>query len=322
MGLKKIYFEEKRMSLQKKYYIGEFSEITGISKRMLRHYDKIGLFCPVDLNESNGYRFYCDDQIVDLNKIQYLRDIGFTLSQVKDLLSKPIELSNFLEILKEKELMLDRESDEIKSSLLLTKRTILHLENQSSKIYPSINQLLDIEGSMTMENKGIQAVDLNKLMNRDLFMEKIEDILKFDKEDHYHFLTFDIDNFMHVNDFDGYAVGDAVIQHVISTIVTIMNPLIEESETENFVSRLGGDECSVFLKNVEDEKVIKYVDRIFESIRNYDFREIGCQRKITITCGVAHGNKPVHVAHLKDQSSKALMDSKRSGRDKYKVINY
>ncbi len=48
----------------KNYLIGEFSERSGISKRMLRHYDKLDLFSPIALNEENGYRHYCEDQMI------------------------------------------------------------------------------------------------------------------------------------------------------------------------------------------------------------------------------------------------------------------
>lgn len=311
--------------MEKKYLIGEFSDISGISKRMLRHYDKLDLLTPIAFDEENGYRYYHENQIQDLSKIQFLRDLGFTLTSIRTLRSTPIELDTFLELLKDNEVVLTKDSDEIKSKLLLTKRTILHLKKQSSLTISSIQQLLDLEGGIFMnDQKNIQIeekVDLKGLMNRDIFVERIEEILNEDQNDHYHFITFDIDNFMHVNDFDGYEVGDSVIQNIFSIIIRGMNPLMIRSMDENLITRLGGDECSIFLKNADDKMVMTHVDDVFSQIRTFDFSKIGCSRKISVSCGIAHGKKPIHVALLKDLSAKALIEAKRNGRDQYVIVS-
>ncbi|MCD4714532.1 MAG: diguanylate cyclase [Clostridiales bacterium] len=308
----------------KNYLIGEFSERSGISKRMLRHYDKLDLFSPIALNEENGYRYYCEDQMIELRKIQFLKDLGFTLSTIKELLSKPVNLLEFLDLLKDREVELTKESDVIKSSLLLLKRSILHLEKQSPSSFPSINQLLDLEGSIMMsvesQKKMVEKVDLKQLMNRDVFMEKMEEVLDKDRNDLYHFITFDIDNFMHVNDFDGYDVGDAVILNVFSMIVREMEESMEKISDEMLISRLGGDECSIFLKNADHLKVIESVESIFSAIGSFDFASIGCGRQISVSCGITETVKPVHVAQMKDQSFKALIEAKRNGRSQYKIM--
>lgn len=308
----------------KNYLIGEFSERSGISKRMLRHYDKLNLFSPIALNEENGYRYYCEDQMVELRKIQFLKDLGFTLATIKELLCKPVDLFEFLDLLKDREVELTKESDVIKSSLLLLKRSILHLEKQSPSSFPSINQLLDLEGSIMMsvekQKKIVGKVDFKQLMNRDVFMERIEEILDKDRNDLYHFITFDIDNFMHVNDFDGYEVGDAVISSVFSIIIRESEEAIRQISEEMLISRLGGDECSIFIKNADHLKLIESVESIFSAIRSFDFSSIGCGRQITISCGITETVKPIHMAQMKDQSFKALMEAKRGGRNQYKII--
>mgnify|MGYP000023241084 CR=1 FL=1 len=42
--------------------IGEFSKLTRISIRMLRHYDEIGLLVPENVDEFTGYRYYSEEQ--------------------------------------------------------------------------------------------------------------------------------------------------------------------------------------------------------------------------------------------------------------------
>lgn len=310
----------------KKFTIGEFSEITGISKRMLRHYDKLNLFCPSEVNEDNGYRLYGQDQIVLLEKIQFLRTLGFSLVDIREIISSPIDLSDFLELLKDKEIILSKDEDEIKSSLLATRRMINLLEGHASKLFPSVSTLLDWERSLTVTNqkKSLESplVDLKSFMNRDYFVEKIEEILNSDQGDHYHFITFDIDKFMRVNDEDGYEVGDKVILYTISLIYHQIKALLEDNSGDQLTCRLGGDEFSVFLKNQSHDRVMKHIENALEAVRNFDYKEVGSSQEITISCGVGHGEKPDHVETLKHLSGKALMEAKRKGRDGYFVIEY
>jgi diguanylate cyclase (GGDEF)-like protein len=308
----------------KKFTIGEFSEITGISKRMLRHYDKLNLFCPSDVNEDNGYRLYSQDQIALLEKIQFLRTLGFSLVDIREIMSSPINLNDFLEILKDKEINLSKDEDEIKSSLLATRRMINLLEGHASKLFPSVSKLLDWERSLTVTNQKISSplVDLKSFMNRDYFVEKIEEILNSDQGDHYHFITFDIDRFMRVNDEDGYEVGDKVILYTISLIYHQMKDLLEDNKGDQLTCRLGGDEFSVFLKNKNHDLVIKHVENALEAVRNFDYKDIGSSQEITASCGVACGEKPDHVETLKHLSGKALMEAKRKGRNGYFLIEY
>ena len=45
------------------FEIGDFSKLSSISIRMLRHYDKVELLQPVKVDELSGYRFYSADQL-------------------------------------------------------------------------------------------------------------------------------------------------------------------------------------------------------------------------------------------------------------------
>lgn len=66
--------------------IGEFSKLMKISTRMLRYYDENGLLSPAKVNEQTGYRMYGNKEVERLNKIQYLRELGFSVEETKDLL--------------------------------------------------------------------------------------------------------------------------------------------------------------------------------------------------------------------------------------------
>ena len=68
--------------------IGEFSRLGRVSSRMLRHYDALGLLCPETVGE-NGYRYYQQEQLARLLKLQRLQGYGFSLAEVKELLELP-----------------------------------------------------------------------------------------------------------------------------------------------------------------------------------------------------------------------------------------
>ncbi len=64
------------------FKIGEFSKLTQVSVRMLRYYDETGLLKPAQVNKYTGYRMYSVEQIENLNKILFLRDVGFNVSEI------------------------------------------------------------------------------------------------------------------------------------------------------------------------------------------------------------------------------------------------
>ncbi len=73
------------------FRIGEFSKLTQVSVRMLRYYDEAGLLKPVEVDKWTGYRMYSVEQIPVLNRIIYLRDSGFGVSEIADVLDKSEE---------------------------------------------------------------------------------------------------------------------------------------------------------------------------------------------------------------------------------------
>ena len=66
--------------------IGEFSRLSRVTPRMLRHYDALGLLHPEAIGE-NGYRYYRQEQLSALVRIQWPKDYGFSLQEVGLLLA-------------------------------------------------------------------------------------------------------------------------------------------------------------------------------------------------------------------------------------------
>lgn len=81
--------------------IGDLARHTGVSVRMLRHYDALGLVAPERVDPSTGYRWYAVSQIGRVHSLLALKDLGFTLEQCGALLDDRVpveELSGMLRL--------------------------------------------------------------------------------------------------------------------------------------------------------------------------------------------------------------------------------
>lgn len=71
--------------MEKLYSTGEFAKMAGVTLRTIRYYDKIGLLKPKTILD-NGYRRYCNHDLITLQKILSLKELGFSLEEIYPLI--------------------------------------------------------------------------------------------------------------------------------------------------------------------------------------------------------------------------------------------
>ena len=117
------------MSYKTKLKIGEFSSLMQVTVKTLRHYEQKGLLTPDEVDEWTGYRYYNIFQMLRLNSIRQLQQLGFTLDEIKNLFDDESHIPS-VEQLTEK-----IEETERQLKLLITRRNqLLELIDSRKKI--------------------------------------------------------------------------------------------------------------------------------------------------------------------------------------------
>jgi DNA-binding transcriptional MerR regulator len=72
-----------------KLSIGDFSRMTYLSVKALRHYHDVGVLEPAEIDPANGYRFYLPSQVGMAQMIRRLRELGMPLDEVRSIVLAP-----------------------------------------------------------------------------------------------------------------------------------------------------------------------------------------------------------------------------------------
>jgi DNA-binding transcriptional MerR regulator/effector-binding domain-containing protein len=114
--------------------IGDFARLAGVSVRMLRHYDALGLLRPAHVDPASGYRSYSAAQLDRANRLVALKDLGFSLEDCGRLLGDdvPVEQLRGMLRLRRAELAAQIDADRVRLEQVEHRLRMIEKENAMS----------------------------------------------------------------------------------------------------------------------------------------------------------------------------------------------
>lgn len=118
--------------------IGDFSRLSRVSVRMLRYYDEAGLIKPERIDEFTGYRYYSESQLPTMWKINTLKDMGFGVAAIGEIMKCGDDPQAMEELLILQRAELQEEAQTIESRLKLLDTALEGLRKGSKMKYDCI----------------------------------------------------------------------------------------------------------------------------------------------------------------------------------------
>jgi len=110
--------------------IGDFSKQAQVSVKTLRYYDERDLLKPAWIDRFTGYRYYALIQLPRLNRIIVLKDLGFSLEQIKRILQDNLPPDELRGMLRLKHAELEKHIQEEQARLDRIEDRLRHIEQE------------------------------------------------------------------------------------------------------------------------------------------------------------------------------------------------
>ncbi|KAM3093285.1 MerR family transcriptional regulator [Phormidesmis sp. 146-35] len=140
--------------------VGDLAKQTGVSVRTLHYYDEIGLLSPSHRTET-GYRLYDEADIIRLQQIVSLRQVGFSLEDIRSCLDQP---DSSLDHIIQLHLTRLREQIDLSHRLLTRLEAIAQTLNSAESV--SVTTLIQTIEAISMLEKYYTPEQLETLKQR------------------------------------------------------------------------------------------------------------------------------------------------------------
>jgi DNA-binding transcriptional MerR regulator len=114
------------------FKIGEFSKFSQVTVKTLRHYDKLGLLKPAEVDRFTGYRYYSASQLPRINRILALKDLGLSLDQIAQLLEDDLSPDQIRGMLRLKQAEIQQEVREEQARLARVEWRLKQIEQEET----------------------------------------------------------------------------------------------------------------------------------------------------------------------------------------------
>ncbi|MFM7428139.1 MAG: MerR family transcriptional regulator [Elainella sp.] len=115
--------------------ISDFAQLSRVSPKALRLYDRLGLLKPMRVDQDNGYRFYSATQLPRLNRILVLKSLGFSLEQIGQLLDEQLTPETLRSLLRLKQTEIEQRLADDRARLQQIETRLQELEQEGKMTY-------------------------------------------------------------------------------------------------------------------------------------------------------------------------------------------
>lgn len=185
---------------------------------------------------------------------------------------------------------------------------------------------LDITEHKQLEKKLSWLADhdsLTTLYNRRRFEEELEEALLWAGKHQVHgaLLYIDLDNFKDINDTGGHQVGDIILIKVANTLSRLTAEL--DSSAHQITARIGGDEFSIILRNLDEESIYILSRRLLDAL--YQVRHIQDNIRFQLSGSIGIATFPgaeSNATELLSNADFAMYQAKLLGRNQYYLFKH
>lgn len=222
--------------------VKQVSNLTGLSVRMLHHYDKIDLFKPSKVSES-GYRLYSDEDLEILQQILFFKELDFPLKEIKSIIENP--------------------SFDRKKALINHKNLLILKRNRLTKLIKLVDRTL--KGETKMSFKEFDFSEIEKIQKQ--YQQEAKEL--YSNTDEYK--EYEIKTAKYSKE-DWGKIGNS-INEIFQDFASIMNKGANSQEAQILVKRWQDfisnnfyectNETLMGLSNmyVQDERFTKNIDK-------------------------------------------------------------
>ena len=125
-------------------------------------------------------------------------------------------------------------------------------------------------------------------------------------------LFIDVDDFKSINDTFGHATGDAVLRVTSHTLVSCLR-------SSDVVSRWGGEEFVVVLKNIGKEQIERIAEKVRSIVSQLRIPVDHDLLQVTVSVGATVAGADDSVASLVNRADRLMYESKQAGRNRVTV---
>jgi DNA-binding transcriptional MerR regulator len=109
--------------------IGEIAAFFNVSVKAMRIYERMGILIPAKVDEATGYRYYSAGQVRQLDALIELRGLGFSLTEIKELLNGGVSGDRYMEALTHKKMYWQQRIDAAQDKISSIDEQIMELKN-------------------------------------------------------------------------------------------------------------------------------------------------------------------------------------------------